>query len=151
MTITKDSLVEMIHNEVGLNKREAKELIEVGTLVLPGRGLNITNNLRATTSKKHFKGTILSMIPSINNAANQDIVVINLGKRDGITTGELLKVKQPDEKIDDPYSTKVQHVLPMKDPKGEIIVYDVFNKLSLGIIIKSTESINELDTVVNRL
>jgi len=28
MTITKDSLVEMIHNEVGLNRREAKELIE---------------------------------------------------------------------------------------------------------------------------
>ena len=28
MTITKDSMVEMIHNEVGLNKREAKELIE---------------------------------------------------------------------------------------------------------------------------
>ena len=28
MTITKDSLVEMIHNEVGLNKREATELIE---------------------------------------------------------------------------------------------------------------------------
>ena len=28
MTITKDSLVEMIHNEIGLNKREAKELIE---------------------------------------------------------------------------------------------------------------------------
>ena len=28
MTITKDSLVEIIHNEVGLNKREAKELIE---------------------------------------------------------------------------------------------------------------------------
>ena len=28
MTITKDSLVEMVHNQVGLNKREAKELIE---------------------------------------------------------------------------------------------------------------------------
>ena len=28
MTITKDSLVEMIHNEIGLNKREARELIE---------------------------------------------------------------------------------------------------------------------------
>ncbi len=28
MTITKDSLVEMIHSEIGLNKREAKELIE---------------------------------------------------------------------------------------------------------------------------
>ena len=28
MTITKDSLVEMIHNEIGLNKREAQELIE---------------------------------------------------------------------------------------------------------------------------
>ena len=28
MTITKDSLVEMVHNEVGLNKREAKEFIE---------------------------------------------------------------------------------------------------------------------------
>ena len=28
MTITKNSLVEVIHNEVGLNKREAKEFIE---------------------------------------------------------------------------------------------------------------------------
>ena len=28
MTITEDSLVEMVHNEIGLNKREAKELIE---------------------------------------------------------------------------------------------------------------------------
>ena len=28
MTSTKDSLVEMVHNEIGLNKREAKELIE---------------------------------------------------------------------------------------------------------------------------
>ena len=28
MTITKDSLEEMVHNEIGLNKREAKELIE---------------------------------------------------------------------------------------------------------------------------
>ncbi len=28
MTITKDSLVEMVHNEIGLNKRETKELIE---------------------------------------------------------------------------------------------------------------------------
>ena len=28
MTITKDSLVKQLHNEVGLNKREAKEFIE---------------------------------------------------------------------------------------------------------------------------
>jgi|TARA_B100000959_G_scaffold233540_1_gene251024 integration host factor subunit alpha len=28
MTITKNSLVEIIHNEVGLNKREAREFIE---------------------------------------------------------------------------------------------------------------------------
>ena len=28
MTITKNSLIEVIHNEVGLNKREAKEFIE---------------------------------------------------------------------------------------------------------------------------
>ena len=29
MTITKNSLVEIIHNEVGLNKREAKEVVEL--------------------------------------------------------------------------------------------------------------------------
>ena len=29
MTITKNTLVEMLHNEVGLNKREAKEFIEL--------------------------------------------------------------------------------------------------------------------------
>ena len=28
MTINKESLVEMVHNEIGLNKREAKELIQ---------------------------------------------------------------------------------------------------------------------------
>lgn len=29
MTITKNTLVEMLHNEVGLNKRKAKEFIEM--------------------------------------------------------------------------------------------------------------------------
>ncbi len=29
MTITKNTLIEMLHDEVGLNKREAKELIEM--------------------------------------------------------------------------------------------------------------------------
>ena len=29
MTITKNTLIEMLHDEVGLNKREAKEFIEM--------------------------------------------------------------------------------------------------------------------------
>jgi integration host factor subunit alpha len=47
MTITKDSLVEMVHNEVGLNKREAKELIEcffeqIKTSLEKGNDINLS-------------------------------------------------------------------------------------------------------------
>ena len=34
-------------------------------------------------------------------------------------------------------------------PKGEIVIYDVFDKLSLGIVIQASEEIKLLEHVVS--
>lgn len=125
----------------------AKEPIRAGTLVLPSRSLDLPDDISATAPKKKLNGYILSTVPGLSNAANNNVVVISLGSRDGLEFGQLLKIKQSDLVARDPYDYKKKHTIPLGTPKGEIVIYDVFDKLSLGLVLKSYEEIKLLDRV----
>ncbi len=132
-----------------LNIESAKEPIKSGTLVLPSRSLKLMENINAFNSVKKLQGYILSTIPGFVNAATNNVVVISLGLRDGVAVGQLFNIKQVDLVIQDPYQPKKKHTISRSKPKGEIVIYDVFDKLSLGFIIKSYEEIKLLDRVVS--
>ena len=52
MTVTKDSLIETIHTEVGLNKREAKEFVEEFFEIIKSSGINIKKKLNSIKQNK---------------------------------------------------------------------------------------------------
>ena len=85
----------------------------------------------------------------INSAAANSVVILSLGERDGAEVGQLLQIKQVDLVIKDPYESKKTYNIKLDKPKGEVMIYDVFDKLSLGIIIKSSEEVKLLDRVVS--
>lgn len=130
-----------------LNIESAKEPIRSGTLVLPSRSLDLPDDISVTTPKKKLNGYILSTIPGLANAANNNVVVVSLGSRDGVEFGQLLKIKQSDLVTRDPYDYKKKYTIPLSKPKGEIVIYDVFDKLSLGLVLTSYEEIKLLDRV----
>lgn len=131
-----------------LSIESAKEPIKAGTLVLPSRSLRLSDIINAVTPAKPLKGYILSAIPAVNNAATNSVVVVSIGARDGAEIGQLLQVKQVAAVMKDPYDPKKKYKVPLSTaPKGEIVIYDVFDKLSLGIVIKTSEEIKLLDRV----
>ena len=138
----------MHRGELSLLKIEsAKEPIKSGTLVLPSRSLDLPDDIVAIAPKRKLNGYILSTIPGLANAANNNAVIVSLGSRDGIEFGQLLKVKQVDLVARDPYDHKKKYTIPLGKPKAEIVIYDVFDKLSLGLVLSSYEEIKLLDRV----
>jgi len=132
-----------------LNIESAKEPIKPGTLVLPSRSLKLSDSIKTIAPAKELKGYVLSVMAGINSAAANSVVILSLGERDGAEVGQLLQIKQVDLVIKDPYESKKTYNIKLDKPKGEVMIYDVFDKLSLGIIIKSSEEVKLLDRVVS--
>ncbi len=123
------------------------EPIKAGTLIIPGKSLNLTNNIKLVKNLNNLQGYILSIIPNKKIAFKKDILLISLGSREGVKVGNLFKVNANNIIVQDPYQSNQQYVVPNDIPKGEILIYEVFDKLSLGIVIKSTTELKFLDTV----
>lgn len=132
-----------------LDIESAKEPIKPGTLVLPSRSLKLSEILNAVATTKKLNGYVLSVIPAVNNAAGNNVVVVSMGARDGVEIGQLLRIKQVDLVMKDPYESKKKYKVQPSMSKGEIVIYDVFDKLSLGIVIQASEEIKLLEHVVS--
>ncbi len=125
----------------------AKSPIKIGTMVMPSRSLNLSDKILATVSNNKTPGYVLSVIPGLVGGGINNVAVINVGSRDNVKIGQLLKVKNANLILDDPYKENKQYNIPVEQSKGEIVIYDVFNKLSLGLIVKSVTDIKTLDQV----
>lgn len=123
------------------------EPIKAGTLIIPGKSLNLRNNIQLVKNLNNLQGYILSIIPNKKIAFKKDILLISLGAREGVKVGNLFKVSANNIIVQDPYQSNQAYVVPNDIPKGEILIYEVFDKLSLGVVIKSTTELRFLDTV----
>jgi hypothetical protein len=134
--------------ELSLLKIEsATQEIKPGTIVMPSRSLNLSEKIQAVVFPKKTPGYVLSVIPGLGRGAASNVVVLNIGARDGAKVGQLLKIKDANLVLNDPYRVDKKYDITLDDPKGEIVIYDVFNKLSLGLVLTSTADIKILDQV----
>lgn len=125
----------------------AKEPIKTGTLILPTRSLNLPSTLKAFYSEEKTEGYILSVIPGLVSAVNNSIVMISLGARDKMQVGQLLDIRSKNFVATDPYNKNKSHLITVNKPKGQVMIYDVFNKVSLGIVLKAQGRIQIMDEV----
>ncbi len=130
-----------------LEINSAQKPIKPGTLIMPSKSLDLSEKIQAFTPDKPFKGYVLSVIPGIKKGATNNSVIVSIGARDGAKIGHILKVKNVDLVFQDPYKSKKQYVTANNISKGEVVIYDVFDKLSLGLVVKSVEDIRALDQV----
>ena len=124
-----------------------KQSVRPGTIVVPDRSLDLPEKIQVVVSSKKIPGYILSVIPGLRSGATGQVVVLNVGTREGAKVGQLLKIKNANLVLDDPYKLNKKYNVVIDDSKGEIVIYDVFNKLSLGLILKSSQEIKLLDQV----
>lgn len=109
---------------------------------------------------KPISGVILSVRGSVNEISQYSIVAINRGSRDGVEVGHVLATMRPGETIthierrsfvDELFGqmeTKLAEpvVLP-SERSGLLFIFRTFEKLSYGLILKSTRPIAVGDVV----
>ena len=147
------------------------------------RGDRLTPTLEATlpsysprSPEKQIKGAVVSVIGSVEDAAQYSVVAISLGKRDGAEVGHVLATLQrgetvstlddagagksgfgldklfsgfggaTDKKSND--SSSVQHEVKLPDERnGLLFIFRVFEKVSYGLVMSSRRPLKVGDVV----
>lgn len=101
------------------------------------------------TPDHQIEGQIISLFDALFGIAKFQIAVINRGNRDGIEVGHLLETLSTGKTVTDRFDPKGKTEVKLPDRRsGLMMVFQVFDKVSYGLVLESTLVISNLDTVV---
>lgn len=92
------------------------------------------------------RGFIASALNSVAEIGTYGVVATTLGKRDGIEEGNVLRVMRHAGKHRDPITRK-DYALPDEE-SGLLMVFRVYEKMSYGLILRSTRPVHIQDTLI---
>ncbi|MGI9133955.1 MAG: LysM peptidoglycan-binding domain-containing protein [Rhodoferax sp.] len=127
----------------------AKEEMRVGDRLLPepARELRV---YAPHAPKDRVQGRIVSVYGSaVVNAAQNQVVAINLGTREGMETGHVLAIlKDGARKIDKSDEDRPLMKLP-DERNGLLMVFRTFERISYGLILEISDGVRVGDRLVN--
>jgi nucleoid-associated protein YgaU len=127
----------------------AKEEMRVGDRLLPEPAQQLLNYVPHAPRSK-VDARIVSVYGSaVVNAAQNQVVVINLGARDGIENGDVMAIlKAGARMIDKTDEARPELKLP-DERNGLLMVFRTFDKLSYGLVLDITDGVKVGDRLVN--
>ena len=127
----------------------AKEEMRVGDRLLPEPPREF-NNYVPRAPEGPLEGRIVSVYGSaVVNAAQNQVVVINKGTRDGLQAGHVLALlKDGPRVLDRTQGTPVEIKLP-DERNGLVMVFRPFETLSYGLILQISDGVKVGDRVAN--
>jgi nucleoid-associated protein YgaU len=110
----------------------------------------ISHNFIPQAPSTEVEGQIIALIDAISHTAQRQIVVINLGHRQGMIPGTVLAVEQAGAEVRDPYAREGSRTVTLPNTQaGLLMVFRVFDKVSYGLIMNSSRTIHTYDVVRN--
>jgi LysM domain len=127
----------------------AKEEMRVGDRLLPEPPRDFHNYV-PRAPEGQVEGRILSIHGSaVVNAAQNQVVVINLGTRDGIQSGHVLALLKDGPRVLDRTMGKPQEIKLPDERNGLVMVFRPFETLSYGLILQITDGVKVGDRLSN--
>ena len=124
--------------------------IEVGMRIFPAYALTLPTKIRFIPAEKNIgEGYILAGHQAMDGIGKNYTVVLSVGQRDGVVEGNYLDIYQSGKIVADPNNKSWRRkTIQLPDKRiGKLLVYQVYEKLSLAIVTESTEVIYVLDKV----
>ncbi|MGK0406095.1 MAG: nucleoid-associated protein YgaU [Oleispira sp.] len=141
-------LANVISNEKDIVKLD---LIKTSQQIIEGDRLLTTENRQLVTRfqpkapDNYIDGFIISVPGGVTQIGQYSMIVINKGKREGISEGSILDIMKRGEVVRD--RTKEEQVRLPSEKAGQLIVFRVYEKLSYALVTKATRSLNVGDQV----
>ncbi len=99
-----------------------------------------------TESVEGIEGMIVKSLGGQVLSGEKEAIFIDKGSEDGLVTGNLLQIYRERASVTDPLNTSSSLILPVED-LGVLLITDVKENLSLGVIIRSNKDIATGDLV----
>lgn len=128
----------------------AKEEMRVGDRLLPEPPRQFASYTpHAPTAR--VNGRIVSVYgsASIVNASQNQVVAINLGKRDGIGNGHVLAIQKDGAKLLDKTETGKSLMKLPDERNGLLMVFSSYERVSYALILEITDGVRVGDRLVN--
>jgi len=110
--------------------------------VLPIDNTNLQQDFFPRVPKTLVSGNIISLLDGISQLGQYNTVAINLGKRDGLTTGNILAVEQPGKVVIDHNEEQSNFKVKLPDERvGLIMIVRAYEKMSFALIMEAAEPI----------
>ena len=127
----------------------AKEEMRVGDRLVPEPTQQMRSYVPHAPSSL-VDARIVSIYGSaVINAAQNQVVVINRGERDGIEAGDVLAIMKAGKQMVDKTDAQLTSITLPDERNGLLMVFSTFEKLSYGLVLEITSGVQVGDHLVN--
>lgn len=93
-------------------------------------------------------GTIISVFDGVSQVGQYQIIVLNLGLRDGLESGHVLSVYKAGKTIRDTVGPDSKAMVTLPDEyAGEAMVFKLYDKVSYAVVMKAATAMHLFDKV----
>ena len=127
----------------------SKEEIRTGDRLLPEPPMELlTYTPRAPANT--VEARIVSVYGSaVANVAQNQVVVINRGTKDGMERGHVLAIQTNGERVVDKTGTSFQEIKLPDERNGLLMVFRPFERVSYALVLQATEAVRVGDWLIN--
>ncbi|MBR9870269.1 MAG: LysM peptidoglycan-binding domain-containing protein [Gammaproteobacteria bacterium] len=125
----------------------SSEEVRIGDRLLVSEDRRLTTNFMPSSPDEQIEGKMISVDGGVNQIGQYNVVAINRGAREGMKAGNVLAVMKAGNRVRDPITGETIE-LP-SERAGLLMVFQVYEKMSYGLVLKATRSLSVGDKVVN--
>ncbi|MGD8311782.1 MAG: LysM peptidoglycan-binding domain-containing protein [Gammaproteobacteria bacterium] len=127
---------------------ETTREVRVGDRLRPAQHASPVTHFLPHAPEADVEGHIISVIDGVSQIGQFNVVALDLGTREGMEAGHVLRIDQQGQVVRDTVSGKRGDTVKLPDEKaGLVMVFRTFDKVSLGLVMKATRAIHINDFV----
>ena len=127
--------------------------VKVGDRLFPVADSQVVTNFMPRAPERDVHGQIIAVVDGVTQIGEHNIVVIDMGSRDGMQVGHVLGIFQAGNKVEDVWAEQdpLQKVI-VELPElraGTVMVFRPFERVSYALVMQATRAMHLLDAVKN--
>jgi len=127
---------------------ETTREVRVGDRLLPMKRTQSVTHFQPHAAAPGMEGRIISVLDGVTEIGQYNVVAINLGTREGMEVGNVLKIFQAGKVIRDEISGKRNDRVKLPDEEaGILMIFNTFEKVSFGLVMEAHRAIHIKDIV----
>ena len=133
-----------------LDVTRAHQEIFNSDVLLPKEEQKLDFNFIPRPPVEEVSGEIMSVFQGVAQIGQYNIVVLNVGEREGIEPGHVLAIYQRGERVRDPNKTWSWNKVDLPDERaGILMIFRVYEKMSYALVMEAQRPLHIRDRVTN--